>query len=70
MFFSDFGNFRILSYNDKIMSMFCIPGNVRFELFDVLNDNVKYINFRCPKDKLCDNSLQKRIFNRSMQVIR
>jgi hypothetical protein len=35
-------DFRILSYNDKIMSTFCIPGNVGFELFDVLEKNKQY----------------------------
>ena len=34
-FYQTFGNFRILSYNDKIMSTFCIPGNVGFKHFDV-----------------------------------
>jgi hypothetical protein len=34
-FYQTFGNFRILSYNDKIKSTFCIPGNVGFEHFDV-----------------------------------
>ena len=33
-FYQTFGNFRILSYNDNIMSTFSIPGNVGFEHFD------------------------------------
>jgi hypothetical protein len=44
-FFSDF---RILSFNDKVVSTFCILGNLGFELFDVWIDNWMWI--KVPKD--------------------